>query len=135
MRARLRKGDKAVIGQVDGQPVFYGWLMFNEIEVTYGVFMPLRAHTAFGYNLYTKASHRRLGVMSGFYHFARTYLHKRRFHTLYVGITGQNKPSIKAHEKNGFRKEGYFYTLKMSGTCFTLARFPGTKRFLCNGSP
>ncbi|MCF6199076.1 MAG: GNAT family N-acetyltransferase [Hyphomicrobiaceae bacterium] len=126
---RLGKGDKAVIGSLEGQPVFYGWLMFNEIEVTYGVFMPLGARTAFGYNLYTRSSHRRMGVMSGFYGFARSYLHQRRFDTLYVGISSQNEPSIKAHEKNGFRKEGYFYTLKMLGTCYTLARFPGIKRF------
>jgi len=132
VRQRLDKGDKAVIGSLEGQPVFYGWLMFNEVEVTYGVFMPLGGRTAFGYNLYTRSSHRRMGVMSGFYDFAQSYLHQRRFHTLYVGISRQNTPSIKAHKKNGFRKEGCFYTLKMLSTCFTLSRFPDTKRFFIN---
>ncbi len=133
VRQRLGRGDKAVIGFIDDQPVFYGWLMFSEIEVTYGVFLPLGPHIAFAYNLYTRSSHRRMGAVSGFYDFVLRYLREQGFHTLYVGIDSDNRPSVKAHEKNGFRKDGYFHTLKLMGFCFTLAGFPGAKRFFMNG--
>lgn len=127
--ARLKVGDKVVIGTHDGTPVFYGWLMFGEIEMTYGVFLDVPSGNAFGYNLFTARSYRRHGAMSGFYRFVCQYLKQRNYHTLNVGIATKTTVSIKAHEKNGFVKSGYFYTLKVLGTCFTLARFEHAKRF------
>ncbi len=129
---RLRAGDKAVIGSDNGSPVFYGWLMFGTIEMTYGVFMPVPQGMAFGYNLFTKSSHRRRGLMTGFYEFSRNYLKQKEFHTLYVGISTRNNASIKAHLKNGFEKIGYFYTIKLLAMRFTLARFEHAKRFHIN---
>ncbi len=129
---RLSKGDQAVIGYDHGLPVFYGWLMFGEIEMTYGVFMQVPTDIAFGYNLFTASSHRRRGLMSGFYKFVRNDLKSRNIHTLYVGIATRNHASIKAHLKNGFEKNGYFYTIKLLGTSFTLARFEHAKRFYVN---
>ena len=128
-RHRLDAGDKAVIAYDSGLPVFYGWLMFGEIEMTYGVFLPMPEGIAFAYNLFTASSHRRRGLMTGFYDFARDYLKSRKYDTLYVGISTRNNASISAHLKNGFEKNGYFYTLKLLGTCFTLARFEHAKRF------
>ncbi len=118
---RLHKGDKAVIGFVEGRPVFYGWLMLEEMEITYGVFANTASGTAFAYNLYTRPSFRRQGAMGAFYRFTADYLKSRDFHTLHCGIATNNTPSIKAHLKNGFDKSGYFYTVKLLGTCFTLA--------------
>ena len=131
-RSRLGAGDKAVIGYDGDLPVFYGWLMFEEIEMTYSVFMPVPQGIAFGYNLFTKISHRRRGAMTGFYDYVHNYLKQKDFHTIYIGISTNNRSSIKAHLKSGFEKVGYFYTLKMFGTCFTLANFAHAKRFYIN---
>ncbi len=128
-RRRLQAGDKAVIACENGLPVFYGWLMFGAIEMTYGVFLPMPQSSAFAYNLFTASAHRRRGLMSGFYEFARNYLEQNGYHSLHVGISSGNGASIKAHLKTGFEKSGYFYTLKLLGTCFTLARFTHAKRF------
>ncbi|MCP4933762.1 MAG: GNAT family N-acetyltransferase [bacterium] len=126
---RLDAGDKAVIGYGHGLPVFYGWLMFGEIEMTYGVFLPVPESITFSYNLFTKSSYRRRGLMTGFYEFVRNELKLKENHTLYVGISVRNAASINAHLKNGFEKNGYFYTIKLLGACFTLARFEHAKRF------
>ncbi len=131
---RLASGDMVVIAFFGDEPVFHGWLMFGEIEMTYGVFMPTSEGIAFGYNLFTKTSYRRCGALSGFYRFVHEYLKERGFHTLYIGISTRNRPSIIAHMKNGFEKTGYFYTLNLSGLSFTLARFEYAKRFYINGS-
>ncbi len=131
-RHRLDAGDKAVIGYDNGLPVFYGWLMFGEIEMTYGVFLPMPKSMAFGYNLFTASTHRRRGLMTGFYDFVGDDLKSRNIHTLYVGISTRNIASIKAHKKNGFGKTGCFYTIKLLGTCFTWARFVHAKRFYVN---
>ncbi len=129
---RLAQGDKAVIAYDNGLPVFYGWLMCGEIEMTYGVFLPMPRDIAFGYNLFTASSHRRRGLMTGFYEFVRGELKSRDIRTLYVGIATSNQASIKAHQKNGFEKTGYFYTIKLLGRCFTLARFDHAKCFYVN---
>ncbi len=129
MLDRLSAGDKAIIGFADEKPVFYGWLMFGEIEMTYGVFEVIPEKTVFGYNLYTANSHRRRGVLTGFYRFIRHYLEQHDYQSLYVGISRDNSPSIKAHEKNGFIKKGRFYTLKLFGICFIIARFKYVRRF------
>ena len=131
-RNRLGAGDKAVIGYDGDLPVFYGWLMFEEIEMTYGVFMPVPTGIAFGYNLFTKSSHRRQGAMTGFYEYVHNYLKQNNYHTIYIGISTKNRPSIKAHLKTGFEKIGYFYTLKLFGTSLTVANFAHAKRFHIN---
>ena len=95
--------------------------MFDEMEITYGVFAPTSPGTAFAYNLYTRPSFRRQGAMSAFYRFTNDYLKSEDYRALHCGIATSNAPSIKAHLKNGFKKSGYFYTVKLLGLCFTLA--------------
>ena len=126
---RLLSGDKAVVGYHQDVPVFYGWLMFEEIEMTYGRFMSAPEGTAFSYNLFTATSHRRRGIMTQFYNFVGRFLNKRDFQTLYVGIATKNRISIRAHRKSGFKEVGYFYTMKIFSICFTFARFVVGKRF------
>lgn len=126
---RLSRGDRVVIGYHDAEPVFYGWLMFDALEMTYGIFLDLPPGTAFGYNLFTKKSHRRRGLMTGFYEFVIHQLRRQGMHTLYVGIDTYNSASALAHRKNGFRKSGYFHTVRLFGACFTLARFKHARRF------
>ena len=129
---RLEEGDKAIIGFHEDQPVFYGWMMFNEIEMTYGVYVPIATGTAFAYNLFTKASFRRQGALTQFYLFAQDYLKSQNRDTLYCGIATNNEPSIKGHIKNGFRKCGFFYTLKILGIGITLADSQYPKRLSIN---
>ena len=134
-KARLERGDRLVIGTLDRMPVFYGWLMFGELEMTYDVFLPTPAQNAFGYNIFTARSHRRQGFMTKFYQFAACYVSGRNCDRLRVGISVGNKASIKAHLRNGFVKTGSFYTLILFGTCFTWARFEQMKPFHITAKP
>ena len=122
-RDRLQAGDRALIGFCQENPVFYGWLMFDEIELTYGVFHALPHGSVFAYNLFTAPAFRRRGAMSAFYHHVFDNFMQREQERLYCGISTDNRASISAHEKNGFAKTGSFHTVKLLGWCFTLSHF------------
>ncbi len=129
---RLQAGDRAFVGFHNDRPVCYGWLMFEEIEITFGVFEPLPSGVAFAYNIHTARSHRRRGAMTDFYRFVSSYLEKQGMKALYCGIASGNRASVAAHLKTGFEKAGHFYSLKLLGICFTRACHDHTKRFYIN---
>ncbi len=129
---RLQAGDILLIGSIAEEPVFYGWLMFDEIEITYDVFMPLPPGVVFAYNLFTVEKWRRRGVMSDFYSFVTSDIRLKGAHSLYCGISTGNSASVKAHLKNGFVKAGYFYTLRIRSLCLTLSHFEKARHFHIN---
>ena len=54
---RRRAGDRLTLAESGNQIVFYGWLMFGQLDVGMRRYLPLSADTAYLYRLFTVAAY------------------------------------------------------------------------------
>lgn len=123
--ARLEAGDRLIIGRIGDEPVMYGWLAHGVVEMTYGVFVPLRDDIAFSYNVRVHEDHRRRGLLGAYYGFLRAWLRQADYRRLLAGVARSNPIAAAAHRKAGFRKAGHCYTLGLLRRQVTWNRLPG----------
>ncbi|HHN68010.1 MAG TPA: GNAT family N-acetyltransferase [Thermopetrobacter sp.] len=123
--ARLEAGDRLIIGRIGDEPVMYGWLAHGMVEMTYGVFVPLRDDIAFSYNVRVHEDHRRRGLLGAYYGFLHARLRQAGYRRLLAGVARSNPIAAAAHRKAGFRKAGHCYTLGLLRRQVTWNRLPG----------
>ena len=124
LRGRLRDGDRLVLGEVDGEPVFSGWLMLGAIECGTQRTLRVSPRRAYSYKLHTVAAFRGNRVMSGFYRFIEPLLSALGYRSIVCWITKSNAASIAAHRRLGFTCIGQAHELRLgSWTGLWIGRF------------
>ena len=111
LRRRLREGDRLVLGDVDGKPIFSGWLMLGAIECGTQGPLCVSPRRAYSYKLHTVEAFRGKRVMSGFYRFIEPLLLALGYRSIVCWITKSNAASIAAHRRLGFTCIGQAHEL------------------------
>ena len=113
LRGRLRDGDRLVLGEVDGEQVFSGWLMLGAMECGTERKTSMSPRRAYSYKLHTIAAFRGGGVMSGFYQFIEPLLSALGYRWMVCWIAESNTASIAAHRLIGFTFVGQAHELRL----------------------
>lgn len=108
---RLRQGDSLVLGESAGEVMFYAWLMYGQMEVDEGMFVPLAGDVAYSYKVFTVARARGLRICSAYYSHIRRLLHAQGRDRLICRVTIGNISSIRAHMRTGFQPAGRLWKL------------------------
>ena len=110
---RLQKGDIIILGTIDGKVICYGWLMYNQMDLSMRDYISLNDGSAYSYKIYITESHRGKGILLAYFYFVVQYLLKEGYSRLITWIDKRNIPSIKSHGKVGFVPIGSIMTLKV----------------------
>lgn len=108
---RLEQGDSLVLGEWDGALVFYGWLMYGQMDLDQNVPLPTVPDAAYSYKLFTVPQARGLRICAGYYSFVESWLEQRGYGRLICRISPGNDPSIRGHLRVGFRPCGTLWKL------------------------
>ncbi|MCS7047753.1 MAG: GNAT family N-acetyltransferase [Verrucomicrobiae bacterium] len=120
---RLRSGDRLVLGEYLGDIVFYGWIMFGQMDLGYRSYRPISKDTAYVYKLFTVKEHRGRRVLPGFYRFVAMQLEEIGIKRMLCWVNSTNVPSLKSHTRCGFLPIGSFYEIQLFGkTHYVLTR-------------
>lgn len=121
---RLDAGDSLVIGESEAGVVFYGWLMYGQMDLDQNVPLPIAPDTAYSYKLFTVPKARGLRVCAGYYHFIASSLEERGYRRLICRIAPGNRPSIRGHVCVGFQPCGTLWKVVAARHAFYFADRP-----------
>jgi hypothetical protein len=121
---RLEAGDALVIGEWERGVVFYGWLMYAQMDLDQSVPMPLSPDAAYSYKLFTVPRARGLRICAGYYHFVAAALAERGYHRLICRIAPGNCSSIRGHIRVGFQPRGTLWKFVAARHAFYFADRP-----------
>jgi len=103
---RLKCGDKLIIGELEREVVFYGWLMLGKMDLDVNAEVPLSHNAAYSYKIYAVPDVRGRGICGAYYQHLKNLLHQQGFERLVCRISPGNEASIRAHAHAGFRACG-----------------------------
>jgi hypothetical protein len=129
---RLLAGDRLVIAEAAIGPMdevlFYGWLMFGQLDMGVGKYLPLAPDSVYSYRLFTAASHRGKKLCAAYFTFVREQLEAEGRRRVLSWVEARNLISRRVHEAAGFHSIGciwhiqflfrsYFYAPKALRAC------------------
>lgn len=112
-KQRIKEGDKVVIGYIDNCPIFYGWQMFGEFELSYLKYQQLNSEIIYSYKVFVVLSQRKKSILRKYYNFISPYYVKKGIKSIIVVIDNKNTGSIIAHQKCDFTAAGNIITIKI----------------------
>lgn len=131
---RLLQGDRLLVGELDGDVVFYAWLMFSQLDLDQRVFVPLNRSFCYSYRVFTAPGARGRHLCAAYYSYLRERVPSFGCSRLICRIGSSNRASIRAHERAGFLAVGRVWKLVALGWSFYV---PDTalRQWLADSSP
>lgn len=109
---RLLAGDRLVVGESPSGIVFYGWIMFGQMDLGYRKYQPIAPDYAYSYKLYTVPQNRGRGICRAYYSWLRGEAGKLGLRRLMAWVEARNRPSLEAHRRSGFQPVGTFWQMR-----------------------
>lgn len=128
---RLERGDSLIVGELDGEVVFYAWLMYGQMDLDQNVCIPTVPDAAYVYRAFTVSRARGLGICGASYGYSKGLLLTGGYRRLICRIAPRNAASIQAHARVGFERCGVLWKMVAPGHVIyyadesTRARLPG----------
>lgn len=129
---RLQAGDRLILAESKAgrgnEIVFYGWLMFGQIDMGVRNYLKLSPGAVCSYRLFTTPSHRGQKLCAAYFAFIRDRLEAMGQRRVLLWVEARNRISRRVHETAGFRPIGsiwhirflfrsYFYVPKALRAC------------------
>ncbi|HLK48886.1 MAG TPA: hypothetical protein VKT49_12165 [Bryobacteraceae bacterium] len=108
---RIEAGDSLILGEWGGGVVFYGWVMYGQMDLDQNVPLPIAPNAAYSYKLFTVPNARGLGICAAYYYFIASTLEARGYDRLICRIAPGNRPSVRSHIRVGFQPRGTLWKL------------------------
>jgi RimJ/RimL family protein N-acetyltransferase len=118
---RLGHGDSLIVGECDGEVVFYTWLSDGQIDLDQRVYVETVPGIAYSYKVFTVEAARGRHICAAYYGFIRRALLESGCSRIACRIVSGNRASILAHTRAGFRPIGYVWKLVFMGCTFFAA--------------
>ncbi len=112
---RMDQEDSLVVGESNGEVVFYAWLMYGQIDLDQRVYIPCFQEIAYSYKVFTVESARGRHICAAYYSFIKKRLLEAGYSRLVCRIAPANTASIRAHVGTGFRPVGRLWTMVVPG--------------------
>lgn len=110
---RLEAGDLLVLGEIDREVVYYGWLMLCKLDLGVRRYLRLPDRTAYSYRLFTAETQRRRGLCAAYYSYAARELRAKGFNRAVSWVEARNGASIRIHQASGFREIGSIWHFRI----------------------
>ncbi|MBS1824090.1 MAG: GNAT family N-acetyltransferase [Acidobacteria bacterium] len=114
---RLQGGDSFVVGECDGDVVFYAWLMHDQIDLDQNVLIPTAEHIAYSYRVFTVEKARGRRLCGAYYTWLKRLLQEEGCKRLICRIGAGNRGSIRAHTRAGFEPCGDLWKFVLARHC------------------
>jgi acetyltransferase (GNAT) family protein len=113
---RLLAGDRFVIAESAigsrDEVLFYGWLMFGQLDMGVRTYLPLASDSVYSYRLFTAASHRGKKLCAAYFTFIREQLEAEGHRRVLSWVEARNLISRRVHEAAGFRSIGCIWHIQ-----------------------
>ncbi len=114
-RSRLVAGDRLVVAEHGGDIVFYAWLMFGQLDLNTGAYLPMSPARAYTYKIFTSERFRRCGLASAYFAQTAQWLKQMGYRELVLQVRADNGPSLATTERAGFRRVGSIIEWRVLG--------------------
>jgi hypothetical protein len=121
---RFRAGDTVVLGLVNDQIVFYCWVMFGQMDIGRGDYLPIPSDTAYPYKGFTRAEFRGARILPAFFTYLRGMLQANGYKRIVTWADLQNRASIRSQQRAGLRKAGLVWHVRFLSLCAWLYMSP-----------
>lgn len=112
---RLERGDSFLIGECEGEVVFYAWLMHGQMDLDQNVLVRMVDETAYSYRVFTVDHARGRRICGAYYSWLKHELPQQGYQRLICRIDAGNEPSIRAHVRVGFEVRGDLWKMVLGG--------------------
>lgn len=119
---RMAAGDRLVIGERGGRIVFYAWVMYGQMDMGLRDYAPLSPSQAYTYKLFTVSDCRGQRICAAYYDWLKRALSAAGYRSVLAWIEAGNRPSIRAHERAGFRQTGTIWHARLLFRSYPLLR-------------
>jgi hypothetical protein len=119
---RLAAGDRLVLGERGGRIVFYGWVMYGQMDMGLRDYAPLRSSQAYTYKLFTVADSRGQRICAAYYDWLKGELSAAGYRSVLAWVEAGNRSSIRAHQRAGFRQAGTIWHARFLFRSYPLLR-------------
>ncbi len=113
---RLVAGDRLVLAESALGPrdeaLFYGWLMFGQLDMGVGRYLSLAPDTVCSYRLFTTAAHRGKKLPGAYFTFIREQLEAEGHRRVLCWVEARNLISRRVHEAAGFHSIGCIWHIQ-----------------------
>lgn len=103
---RRAAGDRLVVGESGGRIVFYGWVMYGQMDMGFRDYAPLRPDQAYTYKLFTLPDCRGRRICPAYYEWLKRELRAAGYRGVLAWVEAGNRASIRAHKRAGFSQAG-----------------------------
>ena len=117
-RERLAAGDRLILGVAHDHVVFYGWVMFHQLDLGMRNYASLPCDAAYTYKLYTAPSFRGNGICRAYYVFLKEWLAGLGYRRVVSWVGSRNSASLRTHYKSEFTSAGAVWQLVLAGHSF-----------------
>jgi len=101
-----------LVGYYKSQPVIYGWVSKNELDLSLGEIRKIPQHTLYVFKVFIHRKYRGKGLLSYYYQWLANYFESDGDNVL-IWIADSNIPSIKSHLKLGFHAKESYVTIRL----------------------
>jgi|GEM_PF-2551939 len=116
-RDRLLAGDSLILGEENGEVIFYACVMYSNMDLDMGKIVPLASDLAYSYKVYTAPSARGRRICSTYYALLKRILRNRGYRRVVCRVAPSNPASMRAHLRANFHAVGDLFNV-------TVARIP-----------
>lgn len=113
---RMAAGDRMVLGIHGGKVVYFGWLMFGQMDLSFRNYYSLSRRTAYAYKLYTHPQYRGKKICPAFYAHLKRTLPGQGYERVMCWVASSNEASIRTHKSAGLKEAGSFWQLRVLGS-------------------
>lgn len=119
---RMRAGDRLVLAIHQGKVVYFGWLMFGQMDLAMRDYYFVPGRSIYAYKLFTHADYRGKQICPAFYSFLKRHYSPLGQERVLCWVASDNEASIKTHRSAGLLQTGAYWDV----------RILGRKKFLLN---
>lgn len=112
---RMKAGDRMVLGIHQGKVVYFGWLMFNQMDLRMRDFYSVSGRSVYAYKLFTHSGFRGKQICPAFYTFLKRHFSPLGFERVLCWVASTNAASIKTHLNAGLKRTGAYWHLRLLG--------------------
>ncbi len=111
---RMNAGDRLVLGIAAGKVVYFGWLMFGQMDLGLGDYRPVSGRSIYAYKLFTHAGFRGNRICPAFYTFLKRHFTGQAGRVV-CWVEASNAASIRTHSSAGLRHTGSYWQIQFCG--------------------
>lgn len=112
---RMAAGDRMVLGIHQRKVVYFGWLMFGQMDLSFRNYYSVSPGTVYAYKLFTHPDFRGKRICPAFYTHLKRTLAPQGYDRVMCWVASRNHASIRTHLSAGLKQAGSYWQFMILG--------------------